>query len=269
MSQFTLSTLDGAKAEGRRFAMLTAYDASFAQVAARSGIETLLVGDSLGMVAQGHGSTLPVTMADMVYHTACVARGIESCEQHPLLVADLPFAAANTPVDAAANAARLMQAGANAIKIEGGAWLAETVRHLSERGIPVCAHLGLTPQSADMLGGYRLQGRDEAAAARIRADAALLEEAGARLLLLECVPSGLGEAVTQAARVPVIGIGAGPATDAQVLVMHDMLGVTSGRKARFVKDYLAGRGCIADAFRAFAEEVRSGVYPAPEHCYGA
>lgn len=268
MPQFTLSTLDKAKAEGRRFAMLTAYDASFAQVAAVSGIETLLIGDSLGMVVQGRGSTLPVTMDDMIYHTACVARGVETCEHRPLLVADLPFAAANTPVDAAVNAARLMQAGANVVKIEGGGWLAGTVRHLTDRGIPVCAHLGLTPQTADMLGGFRLQGRDEAAARRIREDAAVLAEAGARLLLLECVPDSLGAAVTQAARVPVVGIGAGPATDAQVLVMHDMLGVTSGRKARFVKDYLAGRGSVAEAFRAFADEVRSGAYPAPEHCYG-
>lgn len=268
MAQITLNTLDARKGEGRRFAMVTAYDASFAAAAARAGLETLLVGDSLGMVVQGRGSTVPVTMDDMAYHTACVHRGTEAGEHRPLIVADMPFGAANAPDQAAANAARLMQAGANVVKIEGGAWVADTVRHLAERGMPVCAHLGLTPQTADMLGGYRLQGRDEAAAARIREEARLLEAAGARLLLLECVPDALGRAVSAAAKVPVIGIGAGPATDAQVLVLHDMLGLGEGRKARFVKDYLAGRGSIIEALRAFGEEVRSGAYPAPEHCYG-
>lgn len=268
MAQITLNTLDARKGEGRRFAMVTAYDAGFAAVAARAGLETLLVGDSLGMVVQGRGSTVPVTMDDMAYHTACVRRGTEAGEHRPLIIADMPFGAANAPDQAAANAARLMQAGANVVKIEGGAWVADTVRHLAERGMPVCAHLGLTPQTADMLGGYRLQGRDEAAAARIREEARLLEAAGARLLLLECVPDALGRAVSEAAKVPVIGIGAGPATDAQVLVLHDMLGLGEGRKARFVKDYLAGRGSIVEALRAFGEEVRSGAYPAPEHCYG-
>lgn len=268
MAQITLNTLDARKGEGRRFAMVTAYDASFAAAASGAGLETLLVGDSLGMVVQGRGSTVPVTMDDMAYHTACVRRGIEGGDHRPLIVADMPFGAANAPDQAAANAARLMQAGANVVKIEGGAWVADTVRHLAERGMPVCAHLGLTPQTADMLGGYRLQGRDEAAAARIREEARLLEAAGARLLLLECVPDALGRAVSAAAKVPVIGIGAGPATDAQVLVLHDMLGLGEGRKARFVKDYLAGRGSIIEALRAFGEEVRSGAYPAPEHCYG-
>lgn len=268
MAQITLNTLDARKADGRRFAMVTAYDAGFAQAAAGAGIETLLVGDSLGMVVQGRGSTVPVTMDDMAYHTACVRRGVERGEHRPLILADMPFGAANAPDQAAANAARLMQAGANAVKIEGGAWVAETIRHLTERGMPVCAHLGLTPQTADMLGGFRLQGRNEAAAARIREEARMLEEAGARLLLLECVPDALGRAVSEAATVPVVGIGAGPATDAQVLVLHDMLGLGEGRKARFVKDYLAGRGSIAEALRAFGEEVRSGAYPAPEHCYG-
>ncbi|WP_249692708.1 3-methyl-2-oxobutanoate hydroxymethyltransferase [Stappia sp. WLB 29] len=268
MAQITLNTLDARKADGRRFAMVTAYDAGFALAAAGAGIETLLVGDSLGMVVQGRGSTVPVTMDDMAYHTACVRRGVEAGELRPLILADMPFGAANTPGQAAANAARLMQAGANAVKIEGGAWVAETVRHLTERGMPVCAHLGLTPQTADMLGGFRLQGRDEAAAARIREEARVLEEAGARLLLLECVPDALGRAVSEAAKAPVVGIGAGPSTDAQVLVLHDMLGLGEGRKARFVKDYLAGRGSITEALRAFGEEVRSGAYPAPEHCYG-
>jgi 3-methyl-2-oxobutanoate hydroxymethyltransferase len=268
MTQVTLATLDRAKREGHRFAMLTAYDASFARAAAEAGVEVLLVGDSLGMVVQGLSSTVPVTMDDMVYHTSCVARGAADAEPSPLIVADLPFGAVNTVEDAVANAASLMRAGANVVKIEGGAWLAPTVRHLGERGMPVCAHLGLTPQMADMLGGYKVQGRDDAAAARIRDDARVLEEAGARLLLLECVPDALGEAVTRAAGVPVVGIGAGPATDAQVLVMHDMLGISSGRKARFVKNYLSGRDSVSGAFRAFAEEVRAGAYPAPEHCYG-
>ncbi|MBC00439.1 MAG: 3-methyl-2-oxobutanoate hydroxymethyltransferase [Rhodobacteraceae bacterium] len=269
MSAITLATLNKFKAERKRFSMVTAYDASFAGAAARAGVASVLVGDSLGMVVQGGASTVSVTLEDMAYHTACVARGIAACgAAAPLIVADLPLGTYYTPQEAGQNAARLMRAGANAVKLEGGAWLADTVRFLSERGVPVCAHLGLTPQTADMLGGYKVQGRDEAAARSIRDDAALLEAAGARLLVLECVPDALGAAVAASLSIPVIGIGAGPSTDAQVLVMHDMLGVSPGRKARFVKDYMAQAGGIEAAFRAFAEEVETGVYPAPEHCYG-
>lgn len=269
MAQITLTALDRRKSEGRRFAVLTAYDATFAGLVAEAGVSVILVGDSLGMVVQGRASTTPVTMADMTYHTACVARGLDaSSADRPLVMADMPFATTFSPLDAAREAARLMQAGANMVKIEGGAAMAEIVRFLTQNGIPVCAHLGLTPQTTDMLGGYRIQGKNGEDAARIVNDARLLEEAGARMLLLECVPNAVGKSVTEGAKVPVIGIGAGPSTDAQVLVLHDMLGLTRGRKARFVKDYLAGRGDVAAALKAFVEEVESGAYPAPEHCYG-
>jgi 3-methyl-2-oxobutanoate hydroxymethyltransferase len=186
MSAITLATLNKFKAERKRFSMVTAYDASFAAAAARAGVASVLVGDSLGMVVQGGASTVSVTLEDMAYHTACVARGIAPCgAAAPLIVSDLPLGTYYTPQEAGQNAARLMRAGANAVKLEGGAWLADTVRFLTERGVPVCAHLGLTPQTADMLGGYKVQGRDEAAARRIRDDATLLEAAGARLLVLE------------------------------------------------------------------------------------
>ncbi|WP_029057714.1 3-methyl-2-oxobutanoate hydroxymethyltransferase [Stappia stellulata] len=269
MSAITLATLNRLKTERKRFSMLTAYDASFAATAARAGVASVLVGDSLGMVVQGGSSTVSVTLEDMAYHTACVARGVAGAgKAAPLIVADLPLGTYYTAEDAGRNAACLMRAGANAVKLEGGAFLAETVRFLTERGVPVCAHLGLTPQTADMLGGYKVQGRDEAAARQIQDDAVLLEAAGARLMVLECVPDAVGAAVAAALSIPVIGIGAGPGTDAQVLVMHDMLGVSPGRKARFVKDYMAQAGSVEAAFRAFAEEVETGVYPAPEHCYG-
>ncbi|SDU47677.1 3-methyl-2-oxobutanoate hydroxymethyltransferase [Stappia sp. ES.058] len=269
MSAITLATLNRFKADRKRFSMLTAYDASFAAAAARAGVASVLVGDSLGMVVQGGDSTVSVTIENMAYHTACVARGIAgSKDVAPLIVADLPLGTYYTPEAAGESAATLMRAGANVVKLEGGAWLADTVRFLTERGVPVCAHLGLTPQTADMLGGYKVQGRDETAARRIRDDAAALEAAGARLMVLECVPNAVGAAVASALSIPVIGIGAGPGTDAQVLVMHDMLGVSQGRKPRFVKDYMAQACGVEEAFRAFAEEVESGDYPAPEHCYG-
>jgi len=269
MPPITLATLDARKAKGRRFAMITAYDAGFAALMGPAGVATVLVGDSLGMVVQGRTATVAVTLDDMVYHTECVARGIAAGEgPAPLIVADLPLGTYFSPDEAARSAARLVAAGANVVKLEGGAWLADTVAFLSARGLPVCAHLGLTPQTVDMLGGYKVQGKSEEGARRLREEAALLDQAGARLLLLECVPNAVGQAVTQAANVPVIGIGAGPATDGQVLVLHDMLGVSRGRTARFVKDYMAGVGSVEGAFRAFAQEVESGAYPAAEHCYG-
>ena len=269
MRSMTLADLDARKAEGRRFAMVTAYDSGFSALMGSAGIACILVGDSLGMVVQGASSTVAVSLDDMVYHTRCVARGVETGEgPRPVIVADLPIGSYFTPEAAALSAARLVAAGANVVKLEGGAWLGETVRFLSERGLPVCAHLGLTPQSVDMLGGYKVQGKSDAQARRIENDAALLEEAGARLVLLECVPDSLGAAITRATRAPVIGIGAGPATDGQVLVLHDMLGVSRGRKARFVKDFLSEAGAVDGALRAFAQAVESGAYPAPEHCYG-
>lgn len=263
MPRMTLTTLQKAKAEGRPFSMLTAYDATFARTMEMAGIDVLLVGDSLGMVSQGHASTVPVTLDDMAYHTAAVARGTEKA----IIVGDLPYMTYANIDEATRNATRLMQAGANMVKMEGGIWLADTVRHLAERGVPVCGHVGLTPQSADALGGYRVQGKTPEDAAKILADAKALDEAGAALLVVECVPSALGKQLAESVAMPVIGIGAGPDTDGQVLVMHDMLGLGDGPRPRFAKNYMDQANTIPDAFAAYAEEVRARSYPAPEHCY--
>lgn len=260
----TLHTLRLARAEGRRLSMLTCYDYSFASVLSEAGVDLLLVGDSLGMVLQGQTSTLPVSVADMAYHTRCVA----AAKPRSLIVADMPFASYQEgPEQAFRNAAVLMQAGAQMVKLEGGSWLIPTVEFLSVRGIPVCAHLGLTPQSVHMIGGYRVQGRAPEAAERLILDAQSLESAGAEMVLVELIPSGLGRRLTASLRVPTIGIGAGPDLTGQVLVLHDILGVTPGRKARFVKDYLRGRGSVLEAVKAFVAEVQEGVYPGPEHQY--
>jgi len=260
MKAVTIRTLLEMKREQRRFVCVTAYDASFARVADTAGIETVLVGDSLGMVLQGHPSTVPVSTDDMVYHTRCVARALG----RSLLIADMPFMSYGSTADALGNAARLMQAGAQVVKLEGGAWLTESIRALTERGIPVCGHLGLTPQSVNSLGGFIVQGRDEAAAARILDEARALESAGASMLVIECVPRQLAAQITASLKIPVIGIGAGAATDAQVLVMHDLLGLNP-RPPRFVKDFLAGNGSVAQAFEAYARAVRDGSFPQPEH----
>jgi 3-methyl-2-oxobutanoate hydroxymethyltransferase len=222
-----------------------------------------LIGDSLGMVCQGHQSTLPVTMADIVYHTACVARGNKSA----LIVADLPFGSYPTPEVTFANAVQLMQAGAHMVKLEGGAWLESTVKFLTERSIPVCAHLGLTPQSVHQLGGYKVQGKTVESAARLKTDALTLAVAGAALLVLEAIPSPLGQEVTELLAIPTIGIGAGPHCSGQVLVMHDMLGIFPGHKARFVKNFMAGQSSIDDAVKAYVAAVKDGSFPAPEHCF--
>lgn len=261
MSRITLHTLSSLKQAGEKFAVLTAYDATFAHLASTAGIEVLLVGDSLGMVLQGHDSTLPVSVEEMAYHTQSVARGSKGS----MIMADLPFMSYATPEQAMDNAALLMQAGANIVKLEGGAWLAETIQMLAERGIPVCAHLGLTPQAVNKLSGYRIQGRDEESAQQMLADAKALEAAGASVVLLECVPSELGKQITQALDVPVIGIGAGADTDAQVLVMHDMLGITQGRPPKFVKNFMAETDSIEAAFKAYATAVKDGSFPAAEH----
>lgn len=262
MKPVTLHTLRQLKAENVRFSCLTCYDATFASAMARAEVETILIGDSLGMVVQGHDSTLPVTVADMAYHTAAVARGNRTA----LLMADMPFMSYATVPDALTNAATLMRAGAHVVKLEGGAWLCDTVRQLSHGGIPACVHMGLTPQSVNVFGGYRVQGREDAAAQQMVDDAVALEAAGAALLLLECVPTEVARRVHDAVTLPVIGIGAGPHCDGQVLVLHDMLGLHSGKPARFVKDFLAaGNGSIEDAFRCFVSDVKSGAYPAPEH----
>lgn len=263
MTQVTLQTLSAYKKTGEKFAVLTAYDASFAQLISEAGVEMLLVGDSLGMVLQGHQTTLPVTVEQMVYHTQLVARG----NQNAMVMADMPFMSYSSVETAMSNAALLMQAGANILKLEGGRWLVPTVAALAERGVPVCAHLGLTPQTVNQLGGYRVQGRDEQSAQQMIDDACALVEAGASVLLLECVPTRVAAALTRAVDVPVIGIGAGPDTDAQVLVLHDILNVTPGRKARFVKNYLAGANDIQGAVSQFVAEVKQGQYPGPEHSF--
>lgn len=257
----TVATLRAMKRRGEKIACLTAYDAGFAQVLEAAGVEVLLVGDSLGMVVQGHATTLPVTLDDMAYHTACVARG----RRRALVMSDLPFMSDASPARALDSAACLMQSGAHVVKIEGGRVMAETVRVLSERGLPVCGHLGLLPQSVHKIGGYRVQGRDPAAAAALLEDARQLEQAGADVLLLESVPVALAQRITAAARVPVIGIGAGAACDGQVLVLYDVIGVTP-RRPRFAADFLAGgSGGIAAAVASYVRAVKTGAFPAPEH----
>ncbi len=261
---WTVPALADAKRQGRKLVMLTAYDNSFARVADANGIDLVLVGDSLGMVVQGHDSTLPVGVDDIVYHTRAVARGLNRA----LLVADLPFQSDATPERALDASIRLLQAGAEMVKLEGAGHKLEVIRFLVERDIPVCAHLGLTPQSVLKFGGYKVQGRDEAAAARLRADAKAVAEAGAQLLVLECVPTTLATAITADLPIPTIGIGAGPGCDGQVLVLHDFLGIDTGhRKPKFVKDFLAGGGSIAGAVRAYAQAVRDGSFPDAEHSY--
>lgn len=261
---WTVPALADAKRQGRKLVMLTAYDNSFARVADANGIDLVLVGDSLGMVVQGHDSTLPVGVDDIVYHTRAVARGLNRA----LLVADLPFLSDATPERALDASIRLLQAGAEMVKLEGAGHKLEVIRFLVERDIPVCAHLGLTPQSVLKFGGYKVQGRDEAAAARLRADAKAVAEAGAQLLVLECVPTTLATAITADLPIPTIGIGAGPGCDGQVLVLHDFLGIDTGhRKPKFVKDFLAEGGSIAGAVRAYAQAVRDGSFPDAEHSY--
>jgi 3-methyl-2-oxobutanoate hydroxymethyltransferase len=261
----TVPGLRAMKAQGRKIVMLTAYDASFAGQLEAAGVDVALVGDSLGMVVQGHASTLPVTLDQVVYHTAAVARGLSAT----LLVADLPFMSDRDAAHALAAGARLVgEGGAAMVKIEGaGPHILEAIAALTARAIPVCAHLGLTPQSVNAFGGFKVQGRDEAAAERLLAEARAVEQAGAALLVLEGVPAELGARITRAAAIPTIGIGAGPHCDGQVLVIHDMLGITLGKRPKFSKDFLAGRGSVAEAIAAYAEDVRSGAFPAPEHCY--
>lgn len=262
MNKISPQSLLAKKATGQKFAVLTAYDATFARIIDRAGIDVILVGDSLGNVLQGHGSTLPVTVADMCYHTACTARGTESA----LLIADMPFGSYNSIDDTLANATALMQSGAHMVKLEGGQWLGESIALLTERGIPVCGHLGLTPQSVNVLGGFKVQGRDESAAEKMIADSKALEAAGASLLVIECVPTQLGQRISEAVSIPVIGIGAGPHTDAQVLVLHDLLGI-SQRLPKFVRNFMEGGADIPTALGNYREAVERGEFPGPEHCF--
>ena len=258
----TLGTLARMRAERQKIACLTAYDASFAVLVDNAGVDVVLVGDSLGMVIQGHDTTVPVTMDQMVYHSAAVARGV----RHALLMTDLPFMSYTSPEQALTNATRLMQeGGARVVKLESGASQLQIVEFLTRHDIPVCAHLGLRPQSVHKTGGFRVQGREQQAAQRMLAEAQSLEAAGADILLLECIPSALGKAITAAVHVPVIGIGAGPDTDGQILVLYDILDITSGRKPRFVRNFMAGAGDCSRAIAAYVEAVRNGSYPAPEH----
>lgn len=259
----TIPSLTALRNSGEKITMLTCYDASFAALMDRCGVEILLVGDSLGMVCQGHASTLPVSITDIAYHTACVARG----NQTALLVADMPFGSYATPETAFDNAVQLMQAGAQVVKLEGGAWLLETIRFLTERAVPVCAHLGLTPQSVHQLGGYKVQGKTIEGAAQLKADALALQAAGASMLVLEAIPAALGKEVTESLAIPTIGIGAGPDCSGQVLVMHDLLGVFPGRKARFVKNFMEGQTSIDAAVHAYIAAVKDKSFPASEHCF--
>ena len=253
---------------GEKITMLTAYDATFAAVADAAGVECILVGDSLGMVCEGLPSTVGVTLETMVYHTASVARGLHRVQGTAWLVADLPYGSYHeSPEQALRSACQLMQAGAHMVKLEGGGWTAPTVRFLVERGIPVCAHLGLTPQTVHALGGYRVQGKDDACAAQLLADSIAHEQSNAALIVLEAIPSPLAAAVTAKLAIPTIGIGAGKDCSGQVLVMHDMLDVAPGRKPRFVRNFMAGQDSIVGAFKTYATAVKGGSFPAPEHCY--
>lgn len=262
----TVRTLAAMKASRQKIAMVTAYDASFAAQADAAGVDAVLVGDSLGMVVQGRPSTLPVTIEDIVYHSQCVGRGLGRA----LLIADMPFLSFRDVSTALASAGRLMaEGGAAMVKVEGAGRVCESIASLAESGIPVCAHLGLTPQSVHKFGGYRVRGRDADEANRLREDARAVAAAGADLLVLECVPDPLAAEITGHLAIPVIGIGAGPRCDGQVLVLYDLLGVTPGRRPRFSKDFLAGTGSVVQALSNYVAAVRGGEFPGPEHSYAS
>jgi len=261
----TLSQLRKMQQNGEKITCLTAYDATFAALFADAGVDMLMVGDSLGMVVQGQSSTLPVSVDHIIYHCQNVRRG---CGDNMFVIADMPFMAYAEPEQALHNAARLMQEGkANMVKMEGGSYLSETFSLLSRQGIPICAHLGLQPQSVNKIGGFKLQGKDEAQAQRIIDDALALQDSGADMLVLECVPATLGQALTERLSMAVIGIGAGPACDGQVLVCYDMLGISRMHLPRFVKNFMPQKGNVRDAVEAFVRAVKSGEFPAPEHGY--
>lgn len=260
----TLTALQTLKKQDEKITMLTCYDASFAALLEAQGVDVLLVGDSLGMVLQGHETTLPVTLADMAYHTACVVRGAAQA----FIIADMPFGTFQiSPEQTFAHAAKLMAAGAQMVKLEGGAEMVVTVQFLTARGIPVCGHIGLTPQSVHQLGGYRVQGKNADAAQRLIADALALQQAGAGMIVLEAVPATLASDITAQLGIPTIGIGAGANCSGQVLVLHDMLGIYPGKKARFVKDFMRGSASVADAVKAYVDAVKGGTFPAAEHSF--
>lgn len=260
----TLTSLLRLKQENEKIAMLTCYDASFAALLEQQGVDILLVGDSLGMVLQGHETTLPVSLDDMVYHASCVARGAK----HAFIVSDMPFGSFQiSPQATFEHAARLMAAGAQMVKVEGGTAMVETVTFLTQRGIPVCGHLGLTPQSVHQLGGYRAQGKNQASAEQIKQDALLLQKAGASLLVLEAIPAVLAAEITALLTIPTIGIGAGAACSGQVLVLHDMLDIFPGHKPKFVKNFMVENTSVAAAIKQYVHEVKSEIFPTVKHSF--
>ncbi|MGB0937039.1 MAG: 3-methyl-2-oxobutanoate hydroxymethyltransferase [Colwellia sp.] len=263
MSKITTTTLLKMKQQGEKISTITAYDASFSKLFDQAGIHAILVGDSLGMVLQGQDDTLPVSIEDMAYHTQCVRRGVENT----LIIGDMPFMTYASTEQALTNASKLMQAGASMVKMEGGAWLIETIKALVERGIPVCAHLGLTPQSVNVFGGFKVQGRQEEQAQKMIQDAQALEEAGAQLLVLECIPASLGKAITEAINIPSIGIGAGKDTDGQILVMHDALGISCSYMPKFSRNFLKDTGDIKKAVELYISEVSNGNFPGEAHIF--
>jgi 3-methyl-2-oxobutanoate hydroxymethyltransferase len=248
-------------AEREKITMLTAYDATMSALLNRCGVEVILVGDSLGNVIQGHSSTTPVTVEQMVYHTECVARA----NTHAFLISDLPFASYGDPIQALDSAAELMRAGADMVKLEGGDWQADIIQYLVERSVPVCAHLGLLPQSVHLLGGYKVQGKSKDAASHMLEQALTCQAAGAQMLVLEAIPSSLGERITEELHIPTIGIGAGPDCSGQVLVLQDMLGISPGKPPKFVKNFMDGHQSIEAAVKAYVREVKSGKFPGLEH----
>ena len=259
-----VATLRRMKEQGEKIASITCYDASYAALVDEAGADVVLVGDSLGMVIQGHDTTVPVTLEHVIYHCRAVAKGL----YRPFLMADMPFMTYTSQEQALQNSVRLMQeGGAKMVKLEGGAGQVEIVEFLAKHDIPLCAHLGLKPQSVHKTGGFRVQGREDAAAEQMKRDARALQDAGADVVLLECIPSALGAEITRELHVPVIGIGAGPDTDGQILVLYDVLDITPGRKPRFVKNYMAGHDSPLEAVRSYVAAVKSREYPAPEHCF--
>jgi len=263
MAKITTATLLKMKQQGEKITMLTAYDASFAKLFAEQGVETLLIGDSLGMVLQGHADTLAVTVEQIAYHVRCVRAGAPQA----FVIADMPFMSYASLEQTLQTVVPMMQAGANMVKMEGGEFLLPTIRALTERGVPVCGHIGLTPQSVHVFGGFKVQGRDAAAADHILAQAVALEQAGCQLLVVECIPTALAERIPKALQIPVIGIGAGAVTDGQVLVMHDLLGISSGYIPKFSKNFLQETGDIKQAIVRYVQDVKQGVFPGPEHSF--
>lgn len=257
----TISKLLAMRAEGEKITMLTAYDSTMSALLNRSGVETILIGDSLGNVIQGHTSTTPVTVEQVAYHTTCVARA----NTHAFIIADLPFASYGDPVQALDSAAELMRAGADMVKLEGGDWQTDIIQYLVERSVPVCAHLGLLPQSVHILGGYKVQGKSKDAASLMLEQAIACEQAGAQMIVLEAIPSSLGKLITESLSIPTIGIGAGANCSGQVLVLQDMLGISPGKPPKFVKNFMDGHTSIEAAVKAYVREVKSGKFPGPEH----